>query len=147
MSKSIIALIAILATFACKGSLTGPEEELVGTWAITNAEIGNLTFQIDSNNSDAVLRHEMRFDRDRNWQDNSGNRGTWEIEDGEIVLRYETGIDDKVMYYLDGDNLTLILTMGQFLQLNSLAEEDNVVRELFLIVEQSAVAKSVYQKK
>ena len=49
------------AIFACGNNLTGPEEELVGTWRIVGGAIANLEFY------DELPNIEIRFNSDATW--------------------------------------------------------------------------------
>ena len=100
-----ISVIMMGTLLACGGNLTGPEKELVGTWRLVGFAFGDLEFY-------NAPRLETRFNSDGTWQ---GDKGTWQIENNQLTVIDDTGETERWTYFLDGDDLTLILTKAEFL--------------------------------
>lgn len=171
-TAGITAILAAAGMTACgdKGP-TGPEADLADTWIfvgtdfaeVISARLVDLFVEAGLTHSEAQalvdefgveidedfddLRSTMRFNADNTWKDDSGNKGRWRIEDDVLELTDEE--DDTVQrfkYFLDGDDLTLILTKEYFLSLmrpmedfdaeayefyNEILEEGDVLRFFF----------------
>ena len=110
---AVLLFAAALITGACGSSLTGPEKALVGTWVFAGAAFGNYEFY------DNIPRLEIRFNADGTTEDDQGGMGTWKIENNQLFLDGESGT-----YYLDGDDLTLIISKTEFLEYADFTEED-----------------------
>ena len=150
---------------------TGPEADLVGSWifegtdlaGVLSARLVDLFVEAGLSRSEAQalvdefmvgidegfddLRSTMRFNGDNTWEDDSGNKGTWRIEDDVLELTdEEDSTVQRFKYFLDGDDLTLILTQEYFLSLlrqmedfdaeayefyNEILEEGDVLRFFF----------------
>ena len=126
-TASVIILVALCG---CGSNLTGPEEELIGTWRFVGAAIGDLEFY-------NAPRIEMRFNSDSTWQDDHGGKGTWKIENNQLTLSDDAGETDRWTYYLDGNDLTLVFTKAQFILYliqsgESFTEEDNRILDQLL---------------
>ena len=110
----LIAFMVITgAIFACGNNLTDSEKELVGTWKFVGIDFGDLEFY---NFYQIVPRIEIRFNSDNTWESDYGDRGTWRISNKQIIRSDDTGEIDKITYFLDGNDLTLIFTKSQFLR-------------------------------
>lgn len=103
-----ISVIIMGTLLACGDNLTGPEKELVGTWRLVGFAFGDLEFY-------NAPRLETRFNSDGTWQDDQGGKGTWQIENNQLTVINDTGEAERWTYFLDGDDLTLILTKVEFL--------------------------------
>lgn len=144
LSTAGIAFILITAGMTACGEEkgpTGPEADLAGTWIfegtdfaeVLSGRLVNLFVEAGLSRSDAQtlvdealsgiaedvggVRSTMRLNADNTWQDDSGNRGTWRIEDDVLALTDEDDTVQRFKCFLDGDDLTLILTKEYFLSL------------------------------
>ncbi len=168
-----IALTLALGLIACGNEPTGPEAELVGTWTFEDTdmvmvftdrfrnylvdqglsrtqanEIVNAMFA-DAEANIRSLRSMIRFNEDNTWEDDSGGRGTWRVEGNELVSSNEDGTVERVEYFLDGDDLTLIITKAWILE-NIRQDEDfdAEVYELYnTILASSDVLRIFYRRK
>ncbi len=168
-TASIAIILATVGMTGCgddKGP-TGPEAELVGTWIFEGTDLVEvlagrfIEYAAEQGMSlpdaEAIVdeafarseeglrawRYSLRFNPDRTWEDDSGHKGTWRIDDDVLISTEEDGTVERWKYFLDGDDLTLILTRESLLSLsrqmddfdaqayefyNELLGEDDVMR-------------------
>ena len=172
-----IALILTARIIACGNDEkptepTGPEADLVGLWTFEHTDFAEVMAQritdflvnkglsrteaekrVYSEDFEESIFEEnirgltLRFNEDTTWQDNYGGKGTWHVEENDLILNAENGtVIERSRYFLDGDDLALIFTKAQFLEMlrrgedfdaesyessNGLLDEDDVVRFFF----------------
>ena len=149
-----IVLILASGMMACGDSPTGPEAEIVGTWEFEDTDIvtifanrfeeyivsQGLMSQAQARAFIATqfasweenirnTRLMVRFNADNTWEDDTGDAGTWRIDDDELVNTNEDGAVERSKYFLDGDNLTLIYTKAIFLEI--LRQDDDFDAEVY----------------
>ena len=145
LSAAGVAIILALAGMtACGGDKepAGPEADLVGTWIFEGTDLVEVLagrfveYAVEQGMSpeeaEAIVdeafasagegfqswRSTLRFNGDRTWKDDRGQRGTWRIEDGVLVSTDGDGIVERWEYILMNDDLTLILTKESLLSLS-----------------------------
>ena len=168
-----IALILASGIIACDTGPTGPEANLVGTWTFEGTDFVEVLAQrledflveqgvsrtdaeafVDAAFADTEeyfrnLRSTDRYNADNTWEDNSGNKGTWRIEEDDIIITDEDGDVTRAGYFLDGDDLTIIFTKAQFLAVLRQAEDfDAEVYEVYnVVLDEDDVVRSFYTRK
>ena len=168
-----IALILASGIIACDTGPTGPEADLVGTWTFEGTDLIEVFSQrfeaflvnqgwsrtgakafVDVAFADAEeyvrnLRSMERYNADSTWEDNHGNKGTWRIEDDDLIITNEDGAITRARYFLDGDDLTIIFTKAQFLAILRQAEDfDAAVYEMYKeILDENDVVRFFYKRK
>ena len=126
---------------------TEPVHELVGSWAYQGSEFSataarnlqsymvnqglDLTAavrlvtefrnEVDSGFRDTGLEI-VRFNQDRTYEDNSGNSGVWSVQGDVLTLAGEDGFTIQCQYFVDGEDLTLILNKERYLNIVRQAE-------------------------
>ena len=73
-----------------------------------------------------ISRSTIRFNQDGSWVDDSGGSGTWRV-DGNTLIIVEEGKEERVKYFVDGNDLTLIFSSE--LLLDALREDDDFTDE------------------
>lgn len=95
------------------------------------------------------VRSAVRFNVDKTWEDDRGNQGTWRIDRDYLITTDEGGTVDRSRYFLDGNDLTIILTKEQFLA--GLKQDDDLdvqVCELYDdVMEDDDVIRFFYKRK
>ena len=64
----------------------------------------------------------VRFNQDRTYEDNSGNSGVWSVQGDVLTLAGEDGFTIQWQYFVDGEDLTLILNKERYLNIVRQAE-------------------------
>ncbi|MCE2439240.1 MAG: hypothetical protein J4F39_07430 [Candidatus Latescibacteria bacterium] len=59
----------------------------------------------------------VRFNQDRTWEDNSGGSGVWSVQGDVLTMVDEDGFTIQCQYFIDGEDLTLILTKERYLNI------------------------------
>ena len=142
-TAGIAAILATAGMTACgdKGP-AGPEADLAGTWILQGTDLVEvlaarfMEYAIDQgmspSDAEAIVdeafasaeenlrdwRYSLRFNPDETWKDDSGNKGTWRIDDDVLITVQGDGTVERWEYFLDGDDLTLILTRENLLFLS-----------------------------
>ena len=110
-----------------------PDENLVGSWALDSTDMIDVMVLglrdylsdagADQDEIDELIkdfrasmeedfegyRSTVRFNSDGSWVDDSGGSGTWRV-DGNTLIIVEEGKEERVKYFVDGDDLTIILS-------------------------------------
>ncbi len=119
-----------------------PGQDLVGSWAYQGTDFSstaatNLQNYLLNQGVDAAaaqqfvaeFRNEMdrgfretgleivRFNEDRTFEDNSGNSGVWSVLGDVLTMVEEDGYTIQCQYFIDGEDLTLILTKERYLNI------------------------------
>ena len=76
-------------------------------------------------------RSTIRFNSDASWVDDMGGSGTWRV-DGNTLIIVEEGKEERVKYFVDGDDLTLIIPVE--LVHDYLREDDDLSHEDIAVV-------------
>ena len=160
MQRQIVTLLSLMFLASCGGDNPampdddlneGLDKNLVGTWIFEDTDMVDtmaLGFaeslrnegvgQVDVNALASEIRTAMRdnqlfnwilrFNADGSFEDNQGDSGTWRVE-GNILIDDD---EERINYFVDGDNLTLIypseVLLDALLEDESLTDE---VRSLF----------------
>ncbi len=82
----------------------------------------------------------LRFNADGTYADNSGDAGTWSVNGDLVTLGSRDGSTLEGKYFLDGNDLTFILSKDQFLHLAKQEEdlwttEDQEIFDVLFAVE------------
>ena len=126
---------------------TEPVHELVGSWVYQRSEFSataarNLQSYMVNQGLDltaavrlvAEFKNEMdsgfretgleivRFNQDRTYEDNSGNSGVWSVQGNVLTLAGEDGFTIQSQYFVDGEELTIILNKELYLNIVRQAE-------------------------
>ena len=126
---------------------TEPVHELVGSWTYQGFEFGstvatNLQNFLVGQGLDltaaqtmvAEYRNELnrsfrdtglaivRFNQDRTYEDNSGSSGVWSVQGDVLTIVGEDGLTIQWQYFVDGEDLTLILNKEGYLNIYSQRE-------------------------
>ena len=136
-----------------------PDANLVGSWALDGTdlvdvmaegladylrdedfdqdEIDEIIDEFRADMGDGLLgtRSTIRFNTDGSWVDDSGGSGTWRVE-GNTLIVVENGDEERIKYFVDGNDLTLIYPFEHIL--DALREDEDfsdediaVYREIF----------------
>ncbi len=122
---------------------TEPVHELVGSWTYQGFEFGstvatNLQNYMVGQGLDptaaqtmvAEYRNEMdrsfrdtglaivRFNQDRTYEDNSGSSGVWSVQGDILTIVGEYGLTIQWQYFVDGEDLTIILNKEGYLKIH-----------------------------
>lgn len=108
-----------------------PDHNLVGSWALVGTDIIDIlahgmadylsdegadrdeideiikNFRAENEKGVEGYRSTIRFNSDASWVDDMGGSGTWRV-DGNTLIIVEGRKEDRVKYFVDGDDLTLI---------------------------------------
>ena len=138
LATSIILASALLTGCGDDKGPAGPEADLVGTWIFEGTDLVEvlagrfIEYAVEQgmarSDAEAIVdealasagegfrhwRSTLRFSPDWTWEDDSGHKGTWRIEDDVLISTDEDGTVERWKYFLDGDDLTLILTRESF---------------------------------
>ena len=145
MSRLSVFGLAVVVGFVMScgdDSPTEPVHELVGSWTYQGSDFSstaanNLQDYLLSQGVDltaaqqfvAEFRNEMdrgfretgleivRFNQDRTWEDNSGGSGVWSVQGDVLTMVDEDGFTIQCQYFIDGEDLTLILTKERYLNI------------------------------
>ncbi len=143
MKRTSIFGFAVLASVALScgdDKPTEPVHELVGSWTLQGSNLvatfsTNLrNYLLDQGVDEATARNVVaefisgiensigglnivRINADGTYQDNSGGAGTWSVQGDVLTLNDNDGSTIQMQYFLDGDDLTLILTRERYLNL------------------------------
>ncbi len=168
-----MALILGVGVTACGTEPTGPENDLVGTWVFEGTDLidilalrlENLLVAQGVSRTDAKayideavasteeyvrdFREIIRYNADNTWKDNSGNKGTWRIQDGTFITTDAGGNSTRLGYFLDGDDLTFIFAKEQLLAGLRQAEDlDAEVYDLYnVVLEERDVVRFFFKRK
>lgn len=109
-----------------------PDQNLVGSWTLVGTDIVDILAQgladyfsdegADQDEIDEIIknfraeneeglegyRSTIRFNSDASWVDDMGGSGTWRVDRNTLIM-VEEGKEDRVKYFVDGDDLTLII--------------------------------------
>lgn len=121
---------------------TEPVHELVGSWVYQTSEFSataarNLQNHMVNQGLDLTaavrlvseFRNEMdsgfrdtglemvRFNQDRTYEGNSGNSGVWSVQGDVLTMVGEDGFTIQCQYFVDGENLTIILNKQRYLNI------------------------------
>ena len=150
MGRTGILGLAVLIGFVLScgdDKPTEPVHELVGSWAYQRSEFSataarnlqsymvnqglDLTAavrlvtefrnEVDSGFRDTGLEI-VRFNQDRTYEDNSGNSGVWSVQGDVLTLAGEDGFTIQCQYFVDGEDLTLLLSKERYLNIVRQAE-------------------------
>ena len=119
-----------------------PGQDLVGAWTYQGSDFSstaatNLQNYLLSQGVDAAaaqqfvaeFRNEMdsgfretgleivRFNEDRTYEDNSGNSGVWSVLGDVLTMVEEDGFTIQCQYFIDSEDLTLVLTKERYLNI------------------------------
>ncbi len=119
-----------------------PVHELVGSWTYQRSEFSataatNLQNYMVGQGLDptaaqtmvAEYRNEMdrgfrdnglaivRFNQDRTYEDNSGSSGVWSVQGDILTIVGEDGLTIQWQYFVDGEDLTIILNKEGYLNI------------------------------
>ena len=143
MKRKAIFGLAILINFviSCgEDKPTEPVHELVGSWTYTGSNLvstfsANLRSYLLEQGVDEAAVQEivteffrgaessiggltiLRINADGTYQDNEGDSGTWSVQGDVVTITDGDGSVIQMQYFVDGDDLTLILTKDRFLNL------------------------------
>ena len=142
LSVFCLAVLAGIAISCGDDKPTAPGQELVGSWtyqgtdfsstAATNLQDYLLSQGVDPAAAQQFVtefRNEMdrgfretgleivRFNDDRTYEDNSGNSGIWSVLGDVLTMVEEDGFTIQCQYFIDGEDLTLILTKERYLNI------------------------------
>ena len=137
-----LAVLAVFAISCGDDKPTAPGQDLVGSWLYQGTDFSstaatNLQDYLLSQGVDAAaaqqfvteFRNEMdrgfretgleivRFNEDRTYEDNSGNSGVWSVLGDVLTMVEEDGFTIQCQYFIDGEDLTLILTKERYLNI------------------------------
>lgn len=112
-----------------------PDPTLVGSWAFDSTDmvavmaagIADLMRDLGADQDDidagiaefraaagagdlSGIRSTIRFNADGSWEDDSGDSGTWRVEGNTLITVDEDDTEERVKYFVDGDDLTLIFS-------------------------------------
>jgi hypothetical protein len=59
----------------------------------------------------------VRFNQDRTYEDNSGNSGVWSVQGDILTIVGEDGLTIQWQYFVDGEDLTIILNKEGYLNI------------------------------
>ena len=131
----------------------GPEAELAGTWIFEDTDFVEVLsdrfvlylVEQGMSRSEATalvdgafeglnerLRDErstVRLNPDKTWEDDRGNKGTWRIDGVYLISTDEDGMVARLKFFLDGNDLTIILTKAQFLA--ELKQDDDFDAQIY----------------
>ena len=155
--KHILFLLSTIILVACGGDEkavdpepVAPDENLVGSWALVGTDMVDIMAQgladylrdgdvgqdeineiikdlrAEMGESVSISRSTVRFNQDGSWVDDSGGSGTWRV-DGNTLIIVEEGKEERVKYFVDGNDLTLIFSSE--LLLDALREDDDFTDE------------------
>ncbi len=121
---------------------TEPVHELVGSWTYQGSDFSstaanNLQDYLLSQGVDLTAAQQfvaefrievdrgfretgleiVRFNEDRTYEDNSGNSGVWSVQGDVLTMVEEDGFTIQCQYFIDGEDLTLILTKERYLNI------------------------------
>ena len=157
--------LSLLFLAACGGedNPVAPDEDLVGSWIFDSTdmidviaasmeeslrevglgqdEIDELLaeFRADFEDNISRLRSTIRFNADGSFEDDQGNSGTWRVE-GNTLVTVEDGDEERVKYFVDGNDLTLIFSSEMLLDVfredeDLTDEEVEALEEIFRLDE------------
>ena len=140
-----------------------PDENLVGSWVLDGTDAVDVMAEglaeylseedFDQDEIDEIIgefraemgdglsgiRSTIRFNTDGSWVDDHGGSGTWRVE-GNTLIMVENGDEERIKYFVDGDDLTLIYSFERIL--DALREDEDftdediaLYRELFDVEE------------
>ncbi|MFP6643961.1 MAG: hypothetical protein VCF24_10450 [Candidatus Latescibacterota bacterium] len=170
--RNLAALTALVVCVTGCGddNPTGPESDLVGSWDLVGTNLfdipsegftdalvedGASRFEAllivelvlsETSEEDFVadLRSTIRFNGNRTYEDNSGDEGTWGIEGNDLTMVSEEGSDVRFEFFLDGDDLTLILTGERFIEeMRTERTDDDSAEDIALMEEDIALMERV----
>ncbi len=121
---------------------TEPVHELVGSWVYQTSEfsataarnlqnymvnqgldltaavrlVSEFRNEMDSGFRDTGLEM-VRFNQDRTYEGNSGNSGIWSVLGDVLTMVGEDGFTIQCQYFVDGENLTIILNKQRYLNI------------------------------
>ena len=139
VNRHTLILLSTIFLIACGGDEkpvdpepVAPDENLVGSWALVGTDMVDILAQgladylsderADQDEIDEIIknfraeneedvegyRSTIRFNSDASWVDDMGGSGTWRV-DGNTLIIVEEGKEERVKYFVDGDDLTLII--------------------------------------
>ncbi len=150
-----------------ENTLTGPEEELVGTWRFEDTDFirvfsdifedylvaqGESRSQaraivdsafVGAENLNERLRFTLRLNANKTWNDDRGGAGTWRVDGNDLVTIDEDGTVERTRYFLDGDDLTIIFTKTWFLE--ALRQDENFDAEVYTLYNQVLQEDDVFR--
>lgn len=122
------------------GKPVPPGQDLVGSWTFQNSDFSSTAATnlqnhlLDRGLEPAVVqqlvaefKNEMdrgfrqtgleivRFNEDRTFEDNSGNSGIWSVLGDVLTVVQDDGLTIQCQYFVDGEDLTLILNKDRYL--------------------------------
>ena len=162
MQRQTVRLLFLMFLASCDGdNPVAPDENLVGSWAFDSTDMVDVMAMgiaeflrdagADQDDIDAIIaefrdavgagdlsgiRSTIRFNADGSWEDDSGGSGTWRVEGNTLITVDEDDTEDRVKYFVDGDDLTLIFSseylLDSFREDDDFTDEDIVLfREIF----------------
>ena len=163
MRRHALIPLCMLFLAACGDSEdnpVAPDEDLVGSWAFDSTDIvdvitarideilGDLgvdqeetdellaDFRVGAGDSISGMRSTIRFNADGSFEDDQGGSGTWRVE-GNSLIRVEDGDEERVKYFVDGDDLTLIHSFSWEWLLYALVEDQDFTDEEIELLEKA----------
>ena len=135
-----IAVFVSLSLSCGDDKPTEPVHELVGSWTYTGNNLvstfsANLRSYLLEQGVDEAAVQEivteffrgaessisgltiLRINADGTYQDNEGDSGTWSVQGDVVTITDGDGSVFQMQYFVDGDDLTLILNKERFLNL------------------------------
>ena len=171
--RNLAALTALIVCVTGCGddNPTGPESDLVGSWDLVGTNLFDILSEglTDALVEDGASRFgalvivelvlsetseedlvgpswvTIRFNGNRTYEDN-GDKGTWGIEGNDLTMVSEEGrgSDVRFEFFLDGDDLTLILTGERFIEeMRTERTDDDSAEDVALMEEDIALMERV----
>ena len=165
MKRHSLIPLSLLFLAACGGedNPVAPDEDLVGSWVFDSTDMVDVmlagfeeslrdagvdqrdtnriiaAFRADFEVRMAGLRSIIRFNADGSFEDDQGNSGTWRVE-GNTLVTVEDGDEERVKYFVDGNDLTLIFSSEMLLDVfredeDLTDEEVEALEEIFRLDE------------
>ena len=132
-TASIAIILATALLTGCGGDKgpAGPEADLIGTWIFEGTDLVEvlagrfIEYAVEQgmarSDAEAIVDEAFASAEEgfRHWRSTLRfSPGTWRIEDDVLISTDEDGTVERWKYFLDGDDLTLILTRESFLSLS-----------------------------
>ena len=94
------------------------------------------------------IRSTIRFNADGSFEDDQGSSGTWNVE-GNTLVTVEDGDEERVKYFVDGNDLTLIFSSEMVLDVWREDEDltDEEVEALEEILDEGINIRLFYKRK
>ena len=159
MQRQIVVLLSLMLLASCgDDNPVAPadklDDNLVGTWVFDSTDMVDvivlafteymISAGFDQSDIDEfktelrptledlpMPRWTLRLNANGSFEDDQGSRGTWRVESNTLIT-VEDGEEERVKYFVDGDDLTLIYP-SEFL-LDSMREDDDYPDEIVTLL-------------